>query len=94
MDFAERRQRQAALGPINLEFIAAIICLRIFEGCVEGREEGRKMVRTDLRTDTLLALSEKEKKDEKEDEEEGEKRWEAHARGQTVKFIRGHSSEW
>lgn len=39
MDFAGRRQRQAALGPINLEFIAAIICLRIFEGCVEGRKE-------------------------------------------------------
>lgn len=38
MDFARRRQRQPALGSINLGFIAAIICLRIFEGCQEERE--------------------------------------------------------
>ncbi|KAF7393829.1 hypothetical protein HZH68_010648 [Vespula germanica] len=90
MDFAGRRQRQAALGPINLEFIAAIICLRIFEGCVEGKKDGTY----GPSNDTLLALLKKEKKDEEDDEEEGEKLCETHARGQIVKFIRGHSSEW
>lgn len=51
MDFARRRQRQPALGSINLGFIAAIICLRIFERdarrgrdhrWVEGVEEEKK----------------------------------------------------
>ena len=41
MDFARRRQRQAALGSINLGFIAAIICLRIFEGCRAARGNHR-----------------------------------------------------
>lgn len=41
MDFARRRQRQAALGSINLEFIAAIICLRIFGGYREARGNHR-----------------------------------------------------
>lgn len=41
MDFARRRQRQAALGSINLGFIAAIICLRIFEGYWEARGKHR-----------------------------------------------------
>lgn len=41
MDFARRRQRQAALGSINLGFIAAIICLRIFEGCRAARGSRR-----------------------------------------------------
>lgn len=50
MDFARRRQRQPALGSINLGFIAAIICLRIFErdarrgegSSLGGRSGGRK----------------------------------------------------
>lgn len=50
MDFARRRQRQPALGSINLGFIAAIICLRIFErdarrgegSSLGGRSGGKK----------------------------------------------------
>lgn len=50
MDFARRRQRQPALGSINLGFIAAIICLRIFErdvrrgkgSSLDGRSGGKK----------------------------------------------------
>lgn len=41
MDFARRRQRQPALGSINLGFIAAIICLRIFERDARKGEGGR-----------------------------------------------------
>lgn len=39
MDFAGRRQRQAALGSINLEFIAAIICLRNIQWTSEREKE-------------------------------------------------------
>lgn len=53
MDFARRRQRQPALGSINLGFIAAIICLRIFErdarrgegSSLGGRSGGKKKKR-------------------------------------------------
>lgn len=42
MDFAGRRQRQAALGSINLEFIAAIICLRNIQRTEKEKIERRR----------------------------------------------------
>lgn len=56
MDFAGRRQRQAALGSINLEFIAAIICLRNIQRMKEREREMREKIRRLTKVRNILII--------------------------------------